>query len=112
MTKSHIITSESPLFSLDLLVPPKIPFWVSWTHHINYGDFTLRFPWWTTKLDGKICQIYAAIRAENELQVREIIGNCYAKPLASIEMKFIQSQPRNWSPFRDHYQWKPWMEWD
>jgi len=112
MLDNRIITSESPHFSIDLVVPPRISFWVSWVHNLSYGNFSLRSPWWTTKLDGKCCDIYAALKAYNELEIKELISNCYTPALQSFELRFIKPQPKNWTPFRDHYQWKPWMEWE
>jgi len=88
-------------------------FWVSW-YTDEMGTWELHFPWWTSGYSDTFYIICAAVVAENEDQVREIIYSCYDKRPDNLEFSFINERPDDWSPFNDRFQAKDWMTecWD
>jgi hypothetical protein len=89
-------------------------YWISW-----YGTgagFELHSPWWITGYrlsddedDG--ATICAAIKANSEDEAKQKIIDAHDKPV-SIEWRFIEERPKNWSPFATRFLRSPWMQWN
>lgn len=91
--------------------------WVSWWHdNARYGAFELHSPWWTSGYgDGRV-SICAAIIAEDEDAVLEIVYDAYDLRPSNIEFRFIDERPDDWAPWRipkgtSRFQKAEWMVW-
>jgi hypothetical protein len=87
-------------------------YWVSW-----YADedvaFTLNTPWWCTGwrcADGA-ATVCAAVKAMNEYDAKDVIVAAH-DDLVSLEWRFVNERPDEWSPFCDRFPRADWMVWE
>jgi len=104
-------------------VTEKRKWWVSWYNCFEtMGPFTLFSPWWKsgfTMEEPERQTMCAALWAENEAEIEEIIYGCYdERPEAgSIEFRFMEEHDDDWHPrdnLNDRFPWQSWMTkyWD
>lgn len=86
----------------DRMVQAIKKYWVRWyTCYETMGPFTLYTPWWQS---GFTCEeperqiLVAAIKAESEKEVKDILLGCYDKRPDDIEISFIDELEENWRP--------------
>jgi hypothetical protein len=87
-------------------------YWISWWARALDGAFELHFPWWVSgeKIDEDSSSICAAVKANSEKEVREMIYICYDTRPEDLEWRFIEERPDDWSPFCDRFPKAEWME--
>lgn len=88
-------------------------FWVSWYNVLPMGSFELHRPWWISgyRASDEAETICAAIIAPNEEAAKQIILNAYDEPPKSVEWRFCNERPDDWSPFNDRFPRADWMKW-
>ena len=99
------------------------PFWLSWWHPAETGDFELASPWWVSgspfsydpkdelALIAENC-ICAAVRAESEDDAKAKVLAAYDTPPPALEWRFCEPRPKDWSPFTDRFERADWMKWE
>lgn len=90
-----------------------MPFWLSWYHKEDYGEFELHSPWWFSGMrvwDGAdtVC---AAVRAQSEHEAKMIVMEAYDKIPTGIEWRFCLRLREDWTPFSDRFPKAEWMQW-
>lgn len=97
-------------------------FWISWYWPEALGTFELHSPWWqsgsrvamnmkTKEVIEDTPTIVAAVRAENEDAAMGIIIAAFDKKPASLEWRFCEERPSDWSPFSSRFPRGDWMKW-
>lgn len=91
------------------------PFWISW-YAVRHVSFTLHWPWWFSgaRLFSDFSEqktVCAAVQAESEDAAKEIIFAAHDTRPKSIEWRFCEECPVNWSPFSDRFPRADWMQW-
>jgi hypothetical protein len=91
------------------------PYWLSWIAETE--EFVLYFPWWISGYifggDEDESTICAAVWARSEEDAKDIIKNSHFKESdgASIEFRFCETRPFDWSPFCGRFPRADWMIW-
>ena len=97
----------------------KQKWWISWYGcFAKLGEFELYTPWWVS---GVTCEeperqtIVAAIWADGEGEIKEIIYNCYDKrpEPGEIEFRFMEPCSVDWDPRENkngRFPFAKWME--
>jgi hypothetical protein len=96
---------------------PAKNWWVSWwCPRDQLASFELHSPWWISgeRIADGAQSICAAVQAATEDRAKALIGLSYDEPKDgdTIEWRFINEQPDDWSPFNDRFQRAHWMQWD
>lgn len=88
-------------------------YWVSWYQRVDYSEFELDSPWWTTgwRCSDDAETICAAIVAESSKDAEERIYRAYDKRPETIEFRFVDEKPSDWTPFGDRFKQQKWMQW-
>lgn len=92
--------------------PAKV-FWLSWYQDWVEGAFELHRPWWWTgvRADDGAATICAAIIAPDQEVAKALVVAAYERPPKSVEWRFCEERPNDWTPFCDRFERKPWMRW-
>lgn len=88
--------------------------WVSWYSPATLDSFELHAPWWISGWSGENMDtptIVAAIQAEDEDEVWNIVRGAYDNPPASVEDRFCEPMNADWYFDSDRFPKQPWMEW-
>lgn len=88
--------------------------WLSWYNIHSCDAFELHSPWWVSgvRMADDADTIVAAIRAPSETAAKAKIIAAYDRPpVASLEWRFCNERPDDWSPFSDRFQRSDWMRW-
>lgn len=97
------------------LISSAVPrnWWVSWyCPAALYGKFELHSPWWVSgerMADGALT-ICAAIKGHSEGEAQQEVVESYDDSV-TLEWRFVEERPTNWSPFCDRFQKADWMKW-
>lgn len=87
-------------------------FWLSFIQSTTFAPFELHTPWWISGYTGDgeptIC---AAVMAEDEDDAEEKIYEAFDECPDSIQFRFIERRPDDWSPFGERFPQLPWMQW-
>lgn len=89
-------------------------YWISWWDDVErLPEFERQQPWWTSGEDdeGRVSLCTAAI-ANSEQEAKDQIRSNYDYPPESLDWRFIQERPEDWSPFNSRFQKASWMEWE
>lgn len=84
-------------------------YWVSW--YSPNSEFTLYRPWWVS---GESCEgleiICAALIADDEESAKEQIFETHDNRPSSIDFRFVNERPSDWSPFNARFPKAKWMD--
>ena len=88
-------------------------YWVSWYATEANGPYEIHTPWWCTgwRLSDDAETICAALKAKSEHDAMEQIYRAYDQRPDSIEFRFVEPRPDDWSPFDDRFQRAEWLGW-
>lgn len=88
-------------------------FWVSWTG--RNGVFELHSPWWISGYpgdgDSEDAIFCAAVVAEDEDGARQVIYDAHDRPNTSLDWRFVEERPDDWTPFNSRFRPAAWMQW-
>lgn len=93
--------------------PAAKAFWLSWYNVQSIETFELHRPWWISGYrDSDDAEtVCAAIIAPDEKRAKALILAAYDKPPKSVEWRFCEERPNDWTPFNDRFQRADWMRW-
>jgi hypothetical protein len=88
-------------------------YWISWYHLIDYSDFELDLPWWSTgwRCSDEADTICAGIIANSSEDAEERIYRAYDERPLEIEFRFVDLKSNDWSPFGSRFVKREWMRW-
>ena len=99
-------------------------YWVSFWVGPQHGGFELHSPWWISGyrfVDGKMpdddedevteSSVCAGIKAESEEAAQEIVYASFDTRPASLDFRFVEERPDDWSPFSGRFPKADWMTW-
>jgi hypothetical protein len=86
-------------------------FWISWHSTEEMSAFELNTPWWISGYRGSddAAIICAAVKAASKEHAEQIIYESYDNRPASIEFRFCDERPDDWTPFCDRFKRAEWM---
>lgn len=86
-------------------------YWLSW--YGNSMAFELHWPWWVSGYrmdDNETPTIVGSVRAPNEWIAKEIVTASYDDPPPSLEWRFVEERPDDWTPYEsDRFPRADWM---